>query len=115
MTRATRTLWLLTAIVGTAAAARAHPVPNQAHVRTVDVSLRPNELAVYYRLEVDQLTALRELLDQDEHRGLTKPQEFYDAYLRFLAPLLADQFVASLDGKPLSFRRVEQRAEVTDH
>ena len=76
MPRPIRSPWLLCAVccalLGSPTAA--HPVPNQAHVRTVDVSLRPNELAVHYRLEVDQLTALRELLDQDEHRGLTKPR-----------------------------------------
>src|SRR5262245_52174713 len=111
---------LAVAAVGLApAAALAHPVPTKAHVRTIDVSLRPTELCVHYRLEVDEWTVvyvdLPALLDAAELRKLTKPSEFYDLFLRRTAPLLADQLLVTLDDKPLTLRCVEQRYEVLDH
>lgn len=93
----------------------AHPVPSQTHLRTVDVRLRPHELCVHYRLEVDQLTALRELLAAGREKGLSKPAEFYDAYVNMQAALLADQMFGSLDGTALNLRCVEQKHDVLDH
>jgi ABC-type nickel/cobalt efflux system permease component RcnA len=55
------------------------------------------------------------LLEAGKDKGLTKPAEFYEAYLRFLAPLLADQMFAALDDKPLDLKCVEQKYEVLDH
>jgi len=99
----------------TASTIHAHPVPGQAHLRTIDVRLRSTEMCVYYRLEVDQLTALRDLLDAGKEKGLTKPAEFYDAYLKWQAPFLIDQMFASLDGQSMTFRCVEQKYEILDH
>lgn len=93
----------------------AHPVPSQAHLRTVDVRIRPHELCVHYRLEVDQFTALRELLSAGQEKGLTKPAEFYDAYLALQAALLPDQMFASLDGAALNLRCIEKHFEALDH
>jgi ABC-type nickel/cobalt efflux system permease component RcnA len=95
--------------------AYAHPVPSQTHLRAVDVRLRPHELCVHYRLEVDQLTAVRELLAAGKEKGLTKPAEFYDAYLAMQAALLADQMFATVNGVALPLRCVEKKCEVLDH
>jgi ABC-type nickel/cobalt efflux system permease component RcnA len=93
----------------------AHPVPSQAHLRTVDLRLRPQELCVYYRLDVDQLTVLREMVEAGKDKGLSKPTEFYEAYLQWQGPLIADQLFVSLGDKPLTLRVVEQKYEVLDH
>jgi ABC-type nickel/cobalt efflux system permease component RcnA len=114
---------LLLCLLGTALvrppAAYAHPVPTGAHQRVVEVWLRPSELAVQYRLEVDQFTTVytdsKGLIDVTELNQLKTPSAFYEAYIRRLGPVLADQIVATLDGKPLTLRCVEQRFEVLDH
>src|SRR5581483_660752 len=117
MTRQRIFPWLLVATVGLfPVAALAHPVPTKTHLRTIDVSLRPTELCVHYRLEVDEWTVvyvdLPALLDAGELRALTKPSEFYDTYQRRMAALLADQLLVTLDDKALTLRCVEQRYEV---
>jgi nickel/cobalt exporter len=100
-------------------AVQAHPVPTRAHMRTVDVNVRPNELCVHYRLEVDEWTVvyvdLPALLDAGELKELRKPSQFYDTFLRRTAPLLADQLIVTLDDQPVTLRCVEQRYEVLDH
>jgi ABC-type nickel/cobalt efflux system permease component RcnA len=99
--------------------APAHPVPKRDHLRSIDVQLRPDELCVHFILEVDEWTVvfvdLPGLLDEAELRTLTKPRQFYHAFTRRLAPLLADQLIATLDDAPLTLRCVEQRYEVLDH
>src|SRR4051794_4917222 len=122
MSRRHRTFWLLlTTALWLAAppAAPAHPVPSGAHLRTIDVRVRPNELAVHYRLEVDQFTTVyvdsKGLIDDAELKRLKTPSEFYDAYTRRLGPVLADQLVATWNGQPLALRCVEQRFEILDH
>src|SRR5262245_32308415 len=107
-------LWGLLPSVGSA-----HPVPSGAHLRAIEVRPRPNELCVYYRLEVDQFTTVyvdsKGLIDDAELKRLKTPSEFYEVYTRRLAPLLADQLAASLNDKPLTLRCVEHRFEVLDH
>src|SRR6187399_2766915 len=76
-------------------AASAHPVPTGAHLRTVEVRVRPTELAIHYRLEVEQYTAVivdsKDLIDAAELRRLKTPSEIYDTLTRRLGPVLADQ------------------------
>ena len=103
------------AVLTLAQIAFGHPVPGQAHLRTVDVRLRERELSVHYQLDVDQLTALREMVEAGKDKGLTKPTEFYDAYLQWQGPIIADQLFATLDANPLTLRLVEQKYEVLDH
>src|SRR5215813_9071293 len=95
--------------------ALAHPVPKRDYLRTIEVRLRPDEVSIQYVLEVDEWTAvfldLPALLDEAELRTMTKPSQFYNAYLRRLAPLLADQLLVTLDDKPTTLRCVEQRYE----
>jgi ABC-type nickel/cobalt efflux system permease component RcnA len=117
-----RTLILLAMLVtaaGLIPPAFAHPVPSDAHVRTIVVCLRPTELCVRYRLELDQFTTVfkdsRGLIDEAEVKRFNTPSTFYAEFSRRLGPLLADQLVASLDGKPVVLRCLEQRFEVSDH
>ncbi|HEY1378413.1 MAG TPA: hypothetical protein VGF55_16560 [Gemmataceae bacterium] len=102
-----------------AAPAAAHPVPNDAHFRTVTVCLRPTELCVRYRLELDQFTTVykdsRGLIADAEVKRFNTPSAFYGEFTRRLGPLLADQLDAVLNGQPLTLRCVEQRFEVGDH
>src|SRR5438552_198856 len=120
MIRRSVCFWLLVAAAGLfPAAALAHPVPSKAHLRTIDVNLRPNELCVHYRLAVDEWTVvfvdLPALLDGAELKALSKPSEFYDTFLRRMGALLADQLLVTLDDQSLTLRCVEQRYEVLDH
>ena len=94
MTRSRPSRWLtlpLAALALCPPAATAHPVPSRAHLRTIDVRLRPAELCVQFTLEVDEWTVvyvdLPALLDAAELRSLTRPSQFYDAYLRRLGVL----------------------------
>jgi ABC-type nickel/cobalt efflux system permease component RcnA len=113
-------LALLTAgVFGTALPVGAHPVPSDAHIRTATVSLRPKELCVRYRLELDQFTTVykdsKGLIDEGEARRLNTPSAFYGEFARRLGPVLADQLVATLDDRPLNLQCLEQRFEVGDH
>jgi ABC-type nickel/cobalt efflux system permease component RcnA len=102
-----------------AAPASAHPVPNDTHVRTIVVHLRPTELCIRYRLELDQFTTVfkdsKGLIEDSEVKRLSTPSAFYGEFTRRLGPLLADQLVATLDGRPVSLRCLEHRFAVTDH
>jgi ABC-type nickel/cobalt efflux system permease component RcnA len=91
----------------------AHPVPRRAHDRTIVVRLgqddeRNIQVTVNYRLEVDEFTVvfddLPALLDKSELGKLRQPDEFYEAYTRSYAPILAGNLIATLDGRALAFR-----------
>jgi nickel/cobalt exporter len=99
---------------------QAHPVPRGAHGRKVTVHLDRAGVRVEYRLDADQWTVvfkdLPELLERGELGGLRKPAEFYTAYRKVMGPTLAEGLVATLDGKPLTFRPIdESRHEVVDN
>jgi nickel/cobalt exporter len=90
-----------------APSAYAHPVPRRAHDRTIVVRLQPDKVIVDYRLEVDEFTVVYDDLpafsDQIDLTRLTKPDEFYDAFTRCYAPVLAGNLIAKLDGNVLTF------------
>src|SRR5438128_759059 len=95
-----------------------HPVPRRAHDRTIVVRLGPDKVTVDYRLEVDEFTVVYEDLpafsDQIDLTRLSKPDEFYEAFTRCYAPVLASNLVASLDGKPLTFSWGKPRYTLRD-
>jgi len=97
----------------------AHPVPSDTHLRTIIVRIRPDEVAIRYRLELDQFTTVykdsKGLIEDHEIKKLNTPSAFYGEFIRRLAPLLADQLDARLNGRPLQLKCVDQRFEVTDH
>src|SRR5205823_10396749 len=95
-----------------------HPVPRRAHDRTIIVRLGPDKVTVDYRLEVDEFTVVYEDLpafsDQIDLTRLSKPDEFYEAFVQCYAPVLASNLVASLDGKPLTFSWGKPRYTLRD-
>jgi ABC-type nickel/cobalt efflux system permease component RcnA len=86
---------------------QAHPVPRRFHDRVITVRLTPEAVLVDYHLELDEWTVvfvdLPAVNDQVDLTKLTQPKEFYEAFTRAYAPILADNLLARLDGKPLSF------------
>jgi ABC-type nickel/cobalt efflux system permease component RcnA len=90
-----------------ASPASAHPVPRRAHDRTIVVRLGRDKVIINYRLEVDEFTVVYDDLpafsDQIDLTRLTKPDEFYDAFTRCYASVLAGNLIAKLDGDVLTF------------
>jgi ABC-type nickel/cobalt efflux system permease component RcnA len=99
-------------------AAEAHPVGLGIYERTIEVRLAQDRIIVHYRLELTDLTAVKDLLavgDGKELARLTKPQEHYEAFTRVYAPIPAANLTAQLDGKDLEFQCVHRTHEVLDH
>jgi ABC-type nickel/cobalt efflux system permease component RcnA len=86
----------------------AHPVPRRSHDRTIVVTLHPDRVVVQYQLDVDPFTIVYDDLpavdDKVDLTKLKKPADFYDAFARVYAPILADNLDVKLDGKPLKLR-----------
>src|SRR5438105_2607954 len=82
----------------------AHPVARRQHDRTIVVRVTADAIVVDYRLEVDEFTAVFEDLPAiDDKLNLSKlanSDEFYEAFSRGYAPILADNLLATLDRKP---------------
>jgi ABC-type nickel/cobalt efflux system permease component RcnA len=115
-----RRSWLLSLILAMAWATpvAAHPVPRRSHDRIIDVSIRRTEVAIDFRIEVDEWTVvfvdLPALLEPADMKRLTKPNEFYETYVERIAPLLADQMYVTLNGQPLQLRCVDVRFQARD-
>jgi ABC-type nickel/cobalt efflux system permease component RcnA len=100
----------------------AHPVPKGTHDRTIVVRLAADggrvQVGVDYRLEVDEYTAIFEDLaaqaDKADLAKLQKPEEFYEAFTRCYAPILAANLLATLDGQPLEFECVQRWHRLRD-
>jgi ABC-type nickel/cobalt efflux system permease component RcnA len=86
-------------------------VPRESHDRDIVVRLSRDAVVVDYHLEVDQWTAFNQDLDAFADRidlaSLTTPQKVYEAFARCYAPVLADNVLCRLDGKPLAVRCVK--------
>jgi ABC-type nickel/cobalt efflux system permease component RcnA len=97
---------------------QAHPVPRRCHDRTITVRLGSEAILVDYRLEVDEFTVvfddLPALGDQVDLTKLHKPQEFYEAFARSYAPILAANLVARLDARPLEFHCIKHDYTLRD-
>jgi ABC-type nickel/cobalt efflux system permease component RcnA len=76
--------------------------------------LTPSAVIVDYRLEVDEARAARDL-PRSELEGIASRAAFYDTFCRYFAPVLADNLVATLDGKELTFHPLGQSFQFTDH
>ncbi len=84
--------------------ARAHVVPKANHDRTVQLTLSREGLTVDYHLEVEPLTAERELLrDEIARLDTDDPDSFYKIYLKHQKAALAFNLDAKLDGGPCNF------------
>ncbi len=99
---------LLVSLTLFAPAAHAHPVPKRFHDRLITVHLTTEAVRVEYHLEADAWTVvyvdLPAVNDQVDLSKLAQPRDFYEAYTRAYAPILADNLSATLDGRPLTFR-----------
>src|SRR5262245_42631257 len=96
----------------------AHPVPRKSHDRTIIVKLTAEAVVVDYRLEVDEWTAVNDLvalLEREDLAKLNSPSEFYEAFTRVYAPIIADNLTAKLDGRPLGFMCESHKHQVLDH
>jgi hypothetical protein len=91
-----------------------HPVPRDNHDRALVVWLTPAAVVVDYRLDVDEARAALDLSAAELARVSTRA-EFYETFTRWAAPFLADNLVARLDGRPLTFACVGRRYEMQDH
>ena len=96
------------------ALARAHPVFKDNHDRTIIVHLTPEAVVVDYRLEVDESRAILDLAGSGV-KGIESRKDYHLAFRRHFAAILANNLVAMLDGKELTFECREQRSEVLDH
>jgi ABC-type nickel/cobalt efflux system permease component RcnA len=89
------------------ATANSHPVPQKAHDRTIVIHLTEDRAIVNYRLEVNEFTVVYDDLpafgDQIDLTKLTKPADFYNAFLSCYAPILAGNLLARVDDQPLTF------------
>jgi ABC-type nickel/cobalt efflux system permease component RcnA len=116
-------LAVLGGLMWSAAVVDAHPVPRDAHDRTIVVQLgRENGdivVTVRYRLEVDEWTVIvRDMapyhdkvpLDQYRDRRL----EYYGEYTKIYAPILAANLVARLNGEELEFSCAKREHALRD-
>ncbi|HXG10695.1 MAG TPA: hypothetical protein VNK04_13140 [Gemmataceae bacterium] len=97
---------------------RAHPVDLGIYERTIDVCLTAEGVTVAYRLELSQQTAVKDLLaviEGGELARLTRPRDYYEAFTRLYAPILAANLTAQLDGKDLTFTCTRHSHQVLDH
>src|SRR5581483_8417143 len=78
----------------------------------------PAAVVVDYRLEVDEWTVVRQdlpaVIDPAELGKLERPSDYYEAFTRYYAPILADNLLAKLDGKTLTFRCTKRSQTKTD-
>ena len=93
--------------------ARAHPVPRRNHDRTVVVRLTPQGITVDYRLDADEFTVVYDdlpaVISKAELAELATPREFYEAFMKAYAPVLAGNLIAKVDGgEPLPFACVQR-------
>jgi ABC-type nickel/cobalt efflux system permease component RcnA len=93
--------------------AEAHPIPKDNHDRTIEVWLRRDAVVVLYTLEVDEGRAARDLARSDL-AGITSLKEFYAAYTRLQAPILAGNLDARLGGKALTFVCVDKSDQMPE-
>jgi nickel/cobalt exporter len=112
-------LCTLYCVLGTPLAA-AHPLLFKFYERTVDVRLsaKPSGqvvIDVNYQLELNQLIALVDaqvLLEQRKEEAPGNPKEYYEAFERVHAPILADRLYATLDDQALEFACLDYHYEL---
>ena len=102
-----------------AASATAHPLPNTRYDRTVAVRVGPDDVRVKYGLEVTQFTIFLDgakLFTADEIAKLDKTgRGFVLAYAKKVAPEIARDLRAAVDGKRLTFAVEKIEVEAGEH
>jgi ABC-type nickel/cobalt efflux system permease component RcnA len=88
------------------------------HDRNIVVKLTANAVVVDYHLEVDEYTVvfidLPAVMEKAELVKLTRPSDFYDAFARLYAPIIAANLDARLDDEELKFTCVERKHRLLD-
>lgn len=97
----------------------AHPVPRRCHDRTLTIRPLADRLRIDYLLEVDEWTVVFEdlpaLSDRLDLKALRKPDDFYSAFVKHYAPILADNLIATANGQPLTFTCTQHSYRLLDH
>jgi hypothetical protein len=116
MIRSTAALLLL---IGFASAAAAHPLPNTRYDRIVAVRLGPETITVRYTLEVTLFTIsldAAKLLTPEEIAQLGRStRDLEAAYAKKIAPEIARDLRAAVDGQPLNFHVTSIDTESGEH
>jgi ABC-type nickel/cobalt efflux system permease component RcnA len=88
------------------------------HDRNIAVRLTADAVVVDYHLEVDEYTVvfidLPAVMERADLAKLTKPSDFYDAFARLYAPIIAGTLDVRLDGEELKFTCVERKHRLVD-
>lgn len=96
----------------------AHPVPTRQYDRTITISLTEKHLEITCELMVDPQTILLDLpdlLSRKELANLTSNRARIKEYGKQIAPILARQLEAKLDGRPVRLTCFAQDHELVDH
>lgn len=126
MARTLRFAFALTALVVGVSSSGAHPVPKDAHDRTIVVRLlkgdAPNRIRVRveYRLEVDETTVylndmkdFRDLANPLDFRG--RPLDYYAEFTKIYAPIYGDRLVVRVNKKEIAdFRCLSRKERLQD-
>jgi ABC-type nickel/cobalt efflux system permease component RcnA len=111
------------ALLAPAGTLRAHPVPRDAHDRTIIGRVgRENGqvvVTVNYTLEVDEWTVIvRDMVPYGDQVPLEKYRdkrlEYFGEYTRIYAPILAANLIARLDGEEVEFTCSERKHSLKD-
>lgn len=96
----------------------AHQVPRSEYDRNVTVSVRDDGLVVVYRVDLDEFTLLQ--LVANPANGFPLPmtgklgrKDFFDAFVRRMKEVIPDQFLATVDGKPVPFACTHTKTQST--
>ncbi len=114
-----RTTAALLLLIGFASAAAAHPLPNTRYDRIVAVRLGPETITVRYTLEVTLFTIsldAAKLLTPEEIAQLGRStRDLEAAYAKKIAPEIARDLRAAVDGQPLNFHVTSIDTESGEH
>ena len=97
---------------------QAHPVPSFAYDRAIQVKLTAEFVEVAYQLNLDEITIFRDvtqIVDDNERARLRLPKEFYEAFSKAVAPLLADRLEAFQNDAALTFVCTGRVWRIEDH
>jgi ABC-type nickel/cobalt efflux system permease component RcnA len=107
------TFWIAATLgLLSASPVQAHPILQRVYDRSVVVQLSANAVTIHLDLDVNESTALIDLmavLDPKDLSNLSARSDVHLAFVRSYAPILADNLVATLDGMPLLFKFIEPR------
>ncbi len=98
--------------------AQAHQVPRSEYDRNVTVSVRDDGLVVVYRVDLDEFTLLQLVGNPVNGFPISKTgkigrKDIFDAFVRRMKEVIPDQFLASVDGKPVLLTCTQTKTQST--